>query len=685
VIIAFVPGIGRCLSAASKPLISTRPRLVSGFLGANIAMAALQTTIGAIETAYRISKELRALIQRYANARQSAAKIFLFGGELNELRLRLFLTALKFQSPEWFARAEARDIAKAAEQVSADLNKAIEYFRDRDPSGTFNRMYWALWSESEVARRFQDVQNDLGVLEGIISLAELAPKKRPLDEGNFREQDPKKRDILYNCAAGYCIKADWIPENIGAEGPARRLYDVFVESYGREFGENNPVRAEAKSRDIAEKLWWSFETNNAALFQTGLLPCIGYQKHKIMFLLPRNVSKRLTLRHLFLEYKNKGSVSYIPSVESRFAFALQLAEAVLKIHSAGLTHNAIRSDTILVLVPANAVQNANSSGAMEASAARDETGHDEQSPEPNMELARKSTFKNLKRRLTGKTRTKKAGDPGKHKQDVVQKGQLPRVKSNISLRSNKHGNRLTYLWSKGGVNSGKSLKDREEITTPATNVHDEPSCSIVSNTTPTQVGDIPSGLPSLYLIHWYSMDRQGGIMKRRNPEWRKDIYRHPKQQGNTIDSAPNMGHDIYSLGVCLLEIALWEPLVAEIQANNPAGSTRISAFFAQAANLKGTASEQKENLKQVYNRPDGPDAIKDILIEIASRQVPSKMGTKYARIIKACLTCFDHGNNGMKEWEDVDFQGGNRGANCQAFRNIVLESLQNINAAFSIS
>ena len=40
-----------------------------------------------------------------------------------------------------------------------------------------------------------------------------------------------------------------------------------------------------------------------------------------------------------------------------------------------------------------------------------------------------------------------------------------------------------------------------------------------------------------------------------------NIYRHPQRLGNEVEYFV-MQHDIYSLGVCLLEIGLWESYVA---------------------------------------------------------------------------------------------------------------------------
>lgn len=43
-----------------------------------------------------------------------------------------------------------------------------------------------------------------------------------------------------------------------------------------------------------------------------------------------------------------------------------------------------------------------------------------------------------------------------------------------------------------------------------------------------------------------------------DPTWEKNLYRHPHRQGLVPEDAYTMQHDIYSLGVCLLEIGLWE-------------------------------------------------------------------------------------------------------------------------------
>ncbi|KAF8982761.1 hypothetical protein BDQ17DRAFT_1378503, partial [Cyathus striatus] len=45
-------------------------------------------------------------------------------------------------------------------------------------------------------------------------------------------------------------------------------------------------------------------------------------------------------------------------------------------------------------------------------------------------------------------------------------------------------------------------------------------------------------------------------------EWNKNLYRHPERYGIHPEANFNMLHDIYNLGVVLLEIALWRSFVA---------------------------------------------------------------------------------------------------------------------------
>jgi WD40 repeat protein len=92
-----------------------------------------------------------------------------------------------------------------------------------------------------------------------------------------------------------------------------------------------------------------------------------------------------------------------------------------------------------------------------------------------------------------------------------------------------------------------------------------------------------------------------------------------------------MQHEIYSLGVCLLEVGLWTSFVQYTQDQSPTKSQ--------------TCSMWRENLHESAQSEE----IKSRLVSLAIKDLPAKMGTKYARIVESCLTCLDLGNEDFDE------------------------------------
>lgn len=74
-------------------------------------------------------------------------------------------------------------------------------------------------------------------------------------------------------------------------------------------------------------------------------------------------------------------------------------------------------------------------------------------------------------------------------------------------------------------------------------------------------GEKSLGVP---ILTAWSMSRKTDELSSRlgEDDWMKNIYRHPQRQGLQLEKRYHMGHDLYSLGVCLLELGLWEPLIA---------------------------------------------------------------------------------------------------------------------------
>ncbi|KAJ5520804.1 hypothetical protein N7463_001257 [Penicillium fimorum] len=128
---------------------------------------------------------------------------------------------------------------------------------------------------------------------------------------------------------------------------------------------------------------------------------------------------------------------------------------------------------------------------------------------------------------------------------------------------------------------------------------------------------------------------EGKTMRLGNSEWAENIYQHPERQGISPIVDYTMQHDIYSLGVCLLEIGLW------------------GSFITREGHI---------NLPAVYAEIDIPTLarngfLKDHFTELAKNDLPSKIGDKYAQVVANCLTCMDDTNEDfgdLSQFEDED-------------------------------
>ncbi|KAI9885985.1 MAG: 45 kDa subunit of RNA polymerase II [Watsoniomyces obsoletus] len=141
---------------------------------------------------------------------------------------------------------------------------------------------------------------------------------------------------------------------------------------------------------------------------------------------------------------------------------------------------------------------------------------------------------------------------------------------------------------------------------------------------------------------------EGDTFRLGDDEWQKNIYRHPKRQGEFPEDVYIMQHDIYSLGVCLLEIGLWTsfllwPVIDE--ATNPRPPPEPHAELTQDL-------MQKDIIKAAFDT-------KRKLVRMAIDDLPSRMGKKYTRIVQACLTCLDPGDgNGFGNESDLEDDDG---------------------------
>ncbi|KAL8745280.1 MAG: hypothetical protein Q9190_002563 [Brigantiaea leucoxantha] len=105
--------------------------------------------------------------------------------------------------------------------------------------------------------------------------------------------------------------------------------------------------------------------------------------------------------------------------------------------------------------------------------------------------------------------------------------------------------------------------------------------------------------------------------------WERNLYRHPGRQGAKPEEAYSMQHDIYSLGICLLEIGLWNSFV---EPSNPVKPGKLLHIDKQL--------EMTNPLKAAWE-------IKTILINLAKTSLPTLVGLLYTDIVLSCLTCLD--------------------------------------------
>lgn len=134
-----------------------------------------------------------------------------------------------------------------------------------------------------------------------------------------------------------------------------------------------------------------------------------------------------------------------------------------------------------------------------------------------------------------------------------------------------------------------------------------------------------SQLGPLFLLGFNTFRMADGKTQRLGSSaWEENIYQHPDRQGSNPNVDYIMQHDIYSLGVCLLEIGLWESFVS---------------------------SENRTDLSAEKG------LLKDQYISLAKEKLPIKMGEKYTQVVVNCLSCIDATNidfGDESEFEDGD-------------------------------
>jgi hypothetical protein len=111
-----------------------------------------------------------------------------------------------------------------------------------------------------------------------------------------------------------------------------------------------------------------------------------------------------------------------------------------------------------------------------------------------------------------------------------------------------------------------------------------------------------------------------------------------------------MQHDIYSLGVILLEIGLWTSFVlcdSQTECSSPVPNNILMPEDSRPGSLPGSASQTKLKLE-----------------DLAVHELPVPLGRRYTDVVLLCLRCLDPASDtnqdsnrsggGAANWTDED-------------------------------
>ncbi|KAI6778386.1 uncharacterized protein J7T54_000504 [Emericellopsis cladophorae] len=115
------------------------------------------------------------------------------------------------------------------------------------------------------------------------------------------------------------------------------------------------------------------------------------------------------------------------------------------------------------------------------------------------------------------------------------------------------------------------------------------------------------------------------------------LYRHPDYQGEAAQGY-RMAYDIYSLGMVLLEIALWVPIKSFLEAKK---ATRSSSTTGVVTVPLPTWDEVSKGIRR-FHREESL-AFRELAKERVERELAFRAGSEYRRVVEWCLTYADTG------------------------------------------
>lgn len=133
--------------------------------------------------------------------------------------------------------------------------------------------------------------------------------------------------------------------------------------------------------------------------------------------------------------------------------------------------------------------------------------------------------------------------------------------------------------------------------------------------------DDENGRPLLALIGFQVLRSADGKTNTAGFGRKNSLYRHPLRLGPEKSIDFIMQLDMYSLGVCLLEIGLWQSLVIY------------------------TSDKHEPKTAGIHDLGQGSPAVdKEKLVMLCRGLLRQVMGDQYSRVVETCLTCLDENN-----------------------------------------
>jgi hypothetical protein len=156
----------------------------------------------------------------------------------------------------------------------------------------------------------------------------------------------------------------------------------------------------------------------------------------------------------------------------------------------------------------------------------------------------------------------------------------------------------------------------------------------------------PKKIGAPYLVDWQHLRKTVEASKRdvSGHDWTMAMYQHPERQappGSVAEYKYNIGHDIYSLGVCFLEIGLWDSFVAP----NNNGQPGLSQLLANAK-----AQWKRDNPSWQHMRDSQIE--QQVFITLAKGLLAYEMGRSYSNLVVKCLLCIENGFGNILKFVD---------------------------------